>query len=216
MKLIKRASLFSISVLAVLFAAVCGYTKWQAYESRKGAEAFLADLRRIKVGEATLADVQQLARTHSRFLWKGDPYYKDEWWSVDFLYESYHGNNNILRRIRLWRLDLWRFHLAPEDCIFTVSFDVHRDRLERTTMMLSSDYMPRTFSATVTDEVPEISPVGQPYVVEDARPQYISIYIKPSATPAQRDYAYSFNLKCMDKIGGCRDKNELLLGPLPR
>jgi hypothetical protein len=215
-KLIKRAIILSIAVFAILLAGLCGYTTWQAYRCRKSAEALLSDLRRMKVGEATLADVQQLARTHSRFLNKGDPFRLDEWLRFSFLYDNYDGDDNyVLQRIRLWRLDLWRFHLAPEDCAFSVIVDVHRDRLERITMGLSSDVMPRTFSATVDDEVPEISPHSQSYV-EGALPQQISIYIKPNATPAQREYAYSFNLKCMDKIGGCRDKSELLRGPSPR
>ena len=69
-----------------------------------------------------------------------------------------------------------------------------------------------TFTLTVTDEAPEISPVAGSYVVDDARPQYFVIYLKPNATRSQREIAYSFNLKCLDKIGGCRDKYELLMG----
>jgi hypothetical protein len=78
-------------------------------------------------------------------------------------------------------------------------------------MVLSSDVIPRTATASVTDEVPEISAVHDSYSVHEVRPSQISIYIKPTATPAQRLAAYSFNLKCMDKIGGCRNEAEALL-----
>ncbi|MGH9679658.1 MAG: hypothetical protein ACRD4Y_06880, partial [Candidatus Acidiferrales bacterium] len=133
-----------------------------------------------------------------------------------FEYDNYDGNDNpFLRRVLIWDLRLWRLHLAPEQCGFSVDLDVDRQHLVRTIMDLSCDDMPRTFMATVEDDVPEISPVSQPYVVDDARPLDISIYLKPGATQAQRDYAYSFNLKCMDKIGGCRDKHDLLSGPRP-
>jgi hypothetical protein len=81
-------------------------------------------------------------------------------------------------------------------------------------MSLSSDWMPRTFMATVDDEVPDISPVNASYLVDNSRPSQTVIYIKPSATVGQREAAYSFNLNRLDRLGGCRDKGQLFQKPL--
>ena len=73
-------------------------------------------------------------------------------------------------------------------------------------MLLSSNVIPRTVSANVTDEVPEISPVREPYIY-GSRNSEISIYLKPDATAAQREAAYSFNLLCMDEFRGLPDED---------
>ncbi len=166
----------------------------------------------MKVGETTRLDVQQLAHTHRFFLGKASPFQQNEWQTYSFFYESYDSESHLVRWIRLWRLHLWTFQLAPIECNFSATLDVNRDTLDRVTMSMTSGIMPHTFTLTVTDEAPEISPVAGSYVVDDARPQYFVIYLKPNATRSQREIAYSFNLKCLDKIGGCRDKYELLMG----
>ncbi len=196
-------------VMVVLFTGACLYVKWQAWQTRRNAEILLVELRKMKVGETSLEDVRQLvASTRSRFLAKGsDPFCQDEF--CTFTFDYYTG---ILGKLSFWHLHPWRLYLTPAPVGFSANLVVHGNRLVRIGMLLSSDVIPYTVSANVTDEVPEISPVHEPYIYE-LRQSEISIYIKPSATAAQREAAYSFNLHCMDEIGGCRDETLLLPKP---
>jgi hypothetical protein len=196
-------------VVVVLFAGACLYVKWQAWETRRNAEILLVELRKLKVGETTLKDVRQLvARTQSRFLAKGsDPFCQYGFCTFTFAYYT-----GILGKFSYWHLHPWRLYLTPAPVGFLANLVVHGDRLVRIGMLLSSDVTPLILSANVTDEVPEISPVHEPYIYE-VRHSEISIYIKPTATAAQREAAYSFNLHCMDEIGGCRDETLLLPKP---
>ena len=212
MKQFKSAVILCVVAVVMLFTSLLVYINFQAYKSRKSAEELLQDLRGMKVGETTRLDAQQLAHTHRFFLGKASPFQQNEWQTYSFFYESYDSESHLVRWIRLWRLHLWTFQLAPIECNFSATLDVNRDTLDRVTMSMTSGIMPHPFTLTVTDEAPEISPVAGSYVVDDARPQYFVIYLKPNATRSQREFAYSFNLKCLDKIGGCRDKYELLMG----
>jgi hypothetical protein len=196
--------------LAVLVASLCLYVKWQARRTSKNAEILLAELRKMEVGETRLDQVQRLAGgSQSRFLVKGiDPSCQGEYCTYAFGYYT-----AILGKLTIWRLYLWRLYLIPAPVNFNVFLIVKRDRLVRIGMSLSSDVIPRTVLASVTDEVPEISPVHESYSY-GKRLSEISVYIKPSATTAQRNAAYSLNLNCMNRIGGCLDAS-MLLGVAP-
>jgi len=197
-------------VVAVLFLGACLYVKWQAYQTRRNAEVLLVELRKMKVGETTVEEVRQLAGgPQSRFLAKGsDPFCRGEFCTFTFGYYT-----GILGRLTSWHLHPWRLYLTPAPVGFFANLDVYGNRLVRIRMLLSSDVIPRTVSANVTDEVPEISPVREPYIY-GSRNSEISIYLKPDATAAQREAAYSFNLLCMDEFGACPMKTLLLRKPM--
>src|SRR5712672_2671442 len=57
-------------ILGFLCLAIGGYAEWEAYRTRKDAESLVADLRSLKVGESTLADIQRLPDAHPRFFVK--------------------------------------------------------------------------------------------------------------------------------------------------
>ena len=201
MKQFKSAVILCVVAVVMLFTSLLVYINFQAYKSRKSAEELLQNIRGMKVGglhawtfsnsliptgfslERPLHSSKMNDRPTPSLLWRRS--------------ES-HG----VRWIRLWRLHLWTFQLAPIECNFSATLDVNRDTLDGSRMPMTSGIMPHTFTLTVTDEAPEISPVAGSYVVDDARPQYFVIYLKPNATRSQREIAYSFNLKCLDKIGG--------------
>jgi len=199
----------------MLCTAACLYVRWQAYQTRKNAEILLIQLRTMKVGSTTLREVQELAvGSQSRFLAKGvDPFCKDEFCTYSFGYYT-----GVLGKLSFWRLHPWRLSLTPAPVAFSANVTLQRDRLVRIEMLLTSDVIPRTVSATVDDEVLEVSPVLEPYVYRQqpflygVQSSQISVYVKPSATMMQREAAYSFNLSCMDKFGGCHSPAELLPG----
>jgi hypothetical protein len=62
--------------------------------------------------------------------------------------------------------------------------------------------------ATVNDEVPDISPVGASYLVDNSRRSEIAIFVKPNATAAQHEAAYAVGLACIDRLGGCPDRSQ--------
>ncbi|HVR24970.1 MAG TPA: hypothetical protein VMU26_16795 [Candidatus Polarisedimenticolia bacterium] len=209
-----QSILSALLVLAVLGTAACMYVKWQAYETRRNAEILLAELRKMKVGETMLDEVRQLAAgSQSRFLAKGSaPFCQDEFCTYTFGYSV-----GILGKLAFWRIDPWRLYLTPAQGVFSASLLVQRDRLVRIGMVLGSGVIPRDVSAGVEDEVPEISPVHELYVytlqpsLYSAHSSSILVHVKPNATSAQREAAYSFDLKCIDKLGGCHSPTELLL-----
>jgi hypothetical protein len=168
MKQFKNAVILCVMTLVTIFASLLVYVDFQAYKNRKCAEALLQDLRRMKVGETTRQDVQRVADTHRFSLGKSSPFQQDEWKTYSFFYASYDSESNLIRWIRPWRLHLWKFHLAPQECNFSATLDVNRDILERVTLSMTSGITPQTFTLTVTDEVPEVSPVAGFYVLDDA------------------------------------------------
>jgi hypothetical protein len=204
-----RLLLGFVIMLSIACAGLCIFAKWQAHRSRVNAEQFLLGLRKLKVGVSTQEDVMQLVASVSHgqgFLPTGvTPFCHNDFCSYSVLYY-----NSFLSLHNLWRLHLWRLHLTPAPVYFSGDLDVQKQRLVRIEIYFSSDVIPRTASASVTDEVPEISPVRESFSVHESRPSQIWIYIKPSASPAQRLAAYSFSLKCMDKVGGCPDAALLL------
>jgi hypothetical protein len=193
-------------MLVAICTSVCLYVKWEAHQTKRNAEILLLELRRMKVGDSTLADIQRLAAgSQSRFLAKGtDPFCQGTFCTYAFDYYT-----GLLGRLALWHLHPWRLFLTPAPVGFDATLIVQRDRLVRVEMLLTSDVIPCTVATSVDDEVPELSPVPQAYVYS-AQSSHISIYLKPTATAAQRNGAYSFNLDCMDKMGGCRHAAELL------
>jgi hypothetical protein len=195
-----------IVALAALCAGVGLHVQWQAYRNRRNAEVLLAGLRRLKVGESTVDDVQQLIRDQQQFVGQNTPFCHDEFCTYTFGYGNYDSTVDIYV---LRSLQLWRFHLVAAPVALSADLLLRHNRLVQTSMLLDSQV-----SANVLDEVPDISPVKASYLVENSRPTQTTIYIKPSATVAQRESAYSFNLKCLDRLGGCTEKSQLFQNPL--
>lgn len=192
-------ALFLIST--ALLVGVGFHVQSQAYRHRKSAEILLAELQKLKVGESTINDVQQLVRSQSQFVSQDTPLCWEGFCTYTFVYGNYNSTVDIYA---LRWLGLWRFHLIAAPVAFVADLSFRRDRLVRASMLLNSQV-----SLNLQDEVSDISPVPASYVVDNSRPSQTVIYIKPDATAAQRETAYSFNLRCIDKLGGCSDKAQL-------
>ncbi len=170
-------------VLLALFATDTIYTHWQARQTKHRAEGFLADLRKLKVGQSTVSDVQRLVDAQKKFVHPYTPFCYQGFCSYGFSYDNYDS--------------------PPTG--FNAELVLRNDLLVSISMGLQSG----EFVANVQDEVPDISAVKETYLVEDSLPTQTTIYIKPHATPAQRGVAYSINVGCMYPLGSCTEKSQL-------
>ncbi|MBZ5672520.1 MAG: hypothetical protein LAO04_22700 [Acidobacteriia bacterium] len=184
-------------LLGTLFSALGVYAKWRAYQARQNAEILLGELRDLRPGKATIADAERLARIQNRFLRKGSPSWNGNVQHFDFWYD------NAL---------LFRLHLAPR-VVFAVRLDVYHGSLSFTGVNLSSGPYPspRHYGASLLEFSKKNDLDDRVYSLSQTKGITVRLY--PGATLEQRAQAYSFNLKCLDKIGGCHDDKELLPGP---
>ena len=175
-----------MSILVVLVGLLPSdtiYTHWQARENKRQAESLLAGLRKLKVGQSTVLDVRALVERRKKFITADTPFCYLGFCSYSFSFHNY----------------------DSPPTIFSVDLLLNNDLLVRVSMSLLSGQ----FIANVDDEVPDISPVKDTYLVEDSRPTETAIYIKPDATPAQHGIAYSINLGCIYPLGSCTEKGQL-------
>jgi len=207
-----RSVVSTLVLLVLLSATACMYVKWQAHHTRENAEAILQQLRQMRVGVTTDEEVRRLADSQSRFLVKGiDPFCQDKFCTYSFTYDT-----SVLDKLAFWRISPWRVYLTPAQGVFVADVIVKSGYLVRIRMLLTSGVIPREISANVEDNVPEISPIPTPYAynIQPSRSSnhewHVSVYLTPNSTVAQRDAAYSLNLECIERIGGCRDPKELL------
>ena len=189
---------YFVVVTGFVSTSLAAYAKWKAYRARKDAEILLCAASKLRPGEATIADAEGLARSHSSFFMKGSPSRRMSALYFDFWYDN--------------RL-LWKLHLAPR-VVFSIHLQVVDRSLDAVNVALDSDLStyPHFYRASVWAFTQDAYP-GDPGYILARRDQWTSIRLKPSATPEQRKKAYSFNLKCLDKLGGCHDEKELFPGP---
>ena len=107
---------------------------------------------------------------------------------------------------------LSRLYLAPLVC-FSIDFQVNNQKLDLIDLEMSSGEAPPHRYQVQVWEFPERQYPEQPGSSLTYHDQAFSVTLTPYSTPERRKQAYSFNLKCLDKIGGCRDEKELLPGP---
>jgi len=72
----KRALRIALGVLlagGIVYACLGAYAKWEAYRARENAAILLSEVRKLRPGESTFADIERLARLHNHFLMKGSP-----------------------------------------------------------------------------------------------------------------------------------------------
>ena len=195
---VRTIAYFLLLLAGLVYASLGTYGWWKAHLARTDAEILLSEVNKLRLGEATIADVESLARKHKSFLMKGSPSRRGKAQSFDFRYD-----NRLLRKLRL----------APE-AIFGISLQFVDGSLDVISVGFESGISsaPYFYRASVW-EFPQEAYPGDPGFRLARGDEWISIRLKPSATPEQRKQAYSFNLKCLDKIGGCHDEKELWSGP---
>ena len=195
----KRIVGTTVSVVLFLVAsyfALGVYAKWNAYQARKNAEVLLVEVRDLRPGKATLADVERVARIQNRFLEKGSPSQRGNVQYFGFRYD-----NGLLSQLRL----------APRT-VFGVGLQVVDSKYDGSIIGMAAGKIPHYYSVDSWDFTQESYP-GDPGYWFKCRDQRVSVRLLSSATPEQRRQAYSFDLNCLDKIGGCHDAKELLPGP---
>jgi hypothetical protein len=195
-RLIRTIAYVLFLIAGVVYASLGTYARWKAYETRKNAEILLSEVRKLRPGEATIADVERVARIQNRFLMKGSPSQRGNVQYFDFRYD-----NGLLSQLCL----------APRT-VFGGRLQVVESKLDVSMMGMNAGKFPHYYSADSWDFTQESYP-GDPGYRLIHRDQWVSVRLMPSATAEQRRRAYSFNLKCLDKIGGCHDAKELLPGP---
>jgi hypothetical protein len=188
---------YALVFAGFVYTSLTAYAWWKAHSAERDAMILLSEVRKLTPGEATTADVESLARNHSSFFVKGSPSRSLNALYYDFLYDN-------------WLL--WKLRVMPR-VVFSIRLQVVDRRLDVIMVDIDSGLFPRPrYSATVFDFQQADYP-GDPGYNLVRRNHWISIRLKPTATPDQRKQAYSFNLKCLDRIGGCYDEKELLPGP---
>jgi hypothetical protein len=190
-----KVALTIFGAAAFLFSIPLACALEQAYRARERGEAFLSNVRRLRVGQSTYDDVVAIeTRYKSQSSFYGDRCDRDLC-DVDSLF----GNK--------W---LYELGLVP-GAMFTGGLRVRRGILTR--ISVSVDSNPR-YNAT-TEEIPAdpgVSPYefhGRSYV-ESETYAFIWVRITTAASEEERQKAYAFNLACLTKLGGCKDANEIL------
>jgi hypothetical protein len=194
----RRAAYAVVTIACLAYACLGAYAWWGAHEVRKDAESLLSEIRAMRPGSTPIADVESLVRTHKKFLMKEQPSGRENVRYFDFEYR-----NGLLSRL----------YLAPQ-VIFGVRLQVVNATLDVTNVGIASLSFRRYCEVHMFDFPEQSTPTGPAYRVTH-HDGSISIHLNPDATPEQREEAYAFNLKCLDRIGGCRGETELWLGTLP-
>jgi hypothetical protein len=195
-RLIRTIAYVLFLIAGVVYASLGTYARWKAYETRKNAEILLSEVRKLRPGEATIADVERVARIQNRFLMKGSPSQRGNVQYFDFRYD-----NGLLSQLCL----------APRTD-FGVRLQVVDSKYGGSIIGMAAGKFPYHYSANLSDFSQQSYP-GDPGYRFGRRDRFVFVHLLSSATPEQRKQAYSFDLKCLDKIGGCHDAKELLPGP---
>ena len=198
-----RKMLIIIPVCVVAFLSVllaCALV--QAFEARADCNAFLSDIRNLRVGESTYDDVVRIHATYrNRSSVEGNTCERNLC-ILDFSFEN-----------------IWLYHsgLVP-GARFVGSLTIRNGVLVKVNLTLSSN---PGYDATTTEETSDnlnvkAYEVGGRKFQSDQRYSYVWAHITSAASEEQRRAAYAFNLACLTRFGGCKDANEILPILLPR
>ena len=185
-----------------LCIGVVGLAKLAVYRSRKDAEALVSEIRDLRRGASTPEDINLIARRHGSYIvtiLPGDRHRcetSDEACNVDFVYKN---------------TEMSRLRLAPV-AQFSVRVWVDHGSVGLIMTSISAGLMPDYISATIEDGVPDdlIAPDSFHVSVASNWRGTAVVYMTRDVPRLQRDRAYTLGLSCLDKIGGCHSKSELL------
>jgi hypothetical protein len=183
-----------IVTLAVVCTAILSAA---TMNTKREAQALLSELQAISIGSASFDEVQRIAsRFRSRTTEGVQPCSPDEC-DLRISFE-----NSWLRRL----------HLATPTT-FGVVLLVRNGRLYyvNAAMTLYSGDQVISASTTLSDEGRGQSA----YRIVAKRgvgnqPWQAIVHLTPNATLDERRAGFSFNLSCLDKLGGCKDSSDLL------
>jgi hypothetical protein len=193
MNTFKRISAAVLALVAVGAATVAVAT----IEAKREAEAFLSELRSIQLGPAGYEQVQHLATRFRSHVTQGTTTCTPGECSVSVSFE-----NTWLRKLHLatWT-NFGAILLVRNGRLYYVSAEMTlypRERVLGAKTDLLEEGQKRVPYSVVTKRW------------GDNQPWQAIVQITPQATPTERKAAFSFNLGCLDKLGGCKDSSDLL------
>jgi hypothetical protein len=163
----------------------------------RSAQAFLDDLKVLRVGKSSFAEIQQLREVYLD-VWKKADCKPSQDCALDFAIE-----NTWLHRLRLVPWTKFQGTLYIRDGTLT-----------RMGVILAANTGNLGFGAVVVETPGDIQD-QKSYAIRHRRnqkglPENVSIYLTPTSTATERQQAYGFNLTCLARFGGCKDSSELL------
>ncbi len=180
---------------AVLFAGILLFVYSRVLV--RNAQAFLDDLKSLRVGKSSFAEVKHVSEVYPD-VWKKADCKPNQDCALDFAIE-----NTWLHRLRLVPWTKFQGTLYIRDGTLT-----------RMGIILAANTGNFGFAAVVVETPSDIQD-QKSYVIRHRRnqrglPENVSIYLTPTSTATERQLAYSFNLTCLARFGGCKDSSELL------
>lgn len=191
-RLALRVSLLLIALILVVLSAALGAT----WATRRRAADCLRDALSLKVGGSTMADAQAFISRYGGGVQAG----QECTWQACVLEVRF--RNTPLYLLRIAR---------PTE--FVVGLKLEHGVLTNRDVNMAATNRYSYFYASATDSL--FYPEGRANTILrrrgfDKRPAELVVFLGPTSDQSLRQAAYSFNLGCLNKIGGCRDSREFL------
>ncbi len=191
-----RRKILLISTAVAGFAAIALMLALaDTYVTRSKASDFLRDVRELRIGKSSLADLLRLKEKYYKFA-SEDPAGCDR--NSCRIYFSF--DNRWLSRLRV----------VPAARLGG-GVTVKHGAINEINLALASD---PSYSAQVIETL--ATPGEPPYNVSGRRSDpngpFIALKVRltPDAPQDMRTKAYSFNLSCLTRVGGCKDGRAVL------
>ena len=165
--------------------------------TRRQAQKFLATTAQLKIGASTYDDTRHLLEPYRNHMRNSDPCTPNHCtWNFAF-------RNTLLSALHLAPVTEFTGSLTFEDGLLSTRVEylgqgtccVHHI-IEGRSLVAPNDRSQPNFSVTLQR-------------TEDGFPSKAIVMLTPQATPEQRQAAYAVDLRCLDKIGGCKSAEEL-------
>ena len=190
-----RKVLMTLGGAALLLSLLLICALGKAYRARAKGNAFLSDVRQLRVGQSTYDDVLRIKTKYEGRPWSEDKACDRDQCIVNFSFDN------------KW---LYHFGLVP-GTMFIGGLTVRQGTLVRIDLALQSN---PTFDAMMEEISAEPNvlayEVGGKQLISRPAYTYVWAHITSAASQDERQKVYAFNLKCLTKWGGCKDSNELL------
>jgi hypothetical protein len=195
-----RKAIIGISLAGLLVVGL--FFGLAVRNNQKEAELFLQKSKELKVGSSTYEEAKSFLNSNDKHLQYSRPCSAND---CEVVFEF---RNSWMRALRLapgtsfggrliFRdgvLALRYMHLGQGVCcvnIVTEGRELEPGALE--------DQLSKDFSKSLQRD-------------ESGQPWHAYVLLSPKATPEQRQEAYSFDLSCLSKLGGCKNAAELAPG----
>jgi len=192
----RRRTTLYVLILALLFGA--GFSARLVIRTRRAAEAFLKRTERLAVGVTTYKEANEILEPYAKYLSRSGEC----------------TTNHCILLFGFKNSFLSSLHLAPAtefggSLVFENGFLWERiTYLCQGTCCVDHIIEGKILVAPADPSSPDFSLVLQRG--EDGFPWKGGVMLTPKATVQQRHDAYSFNLNCLSKLGGCKTAEELL------